>query len=123
MKHFDEILSGFDEMLKNAKSGSFDEVLNKTKGYAEKATQKGADGIEFSRKKLELMDTKAKLSKAYEAYGKAQYEALEGAPIDEEALQTCIAEIELNKTRAELLEEELAAVKMRFTGGNIPEEK
>ena len=75
MKSLSDIFSGVDRVLNSAKHGNFEEVLTKTKNYAEQATKKSAERIEISKKKIELLDTKTKLNKAYEGFGKLQYEA------------------------------------------------
>lgn len=123
MKRFDDVLSGVDDMLGSVKKGNFDEVLNKTKDYASKATKKGSQGVELSRKRIELFDVKTKLAKAYEAFGKLQYDEIEGVSVSDEERQSCLAQIELHKTRAQLLEEEIASLKEQFTSSVKPEEK
>ena len=107
MKSLSDIFSGVDRVLNSAKHGNFEEVLTKTKNYAEQAGKKSADRIEISKKKVELLDSKTKLNKAYEAYGKLQYEAYSGESVDDEELQAKLQEIQLLKSRIDYLEAEI----------------
>ena len=117
MKNLNDVLSGVDEVLNSAKHGNFEDVLTKTKSYAEKATKKSAERLEISRKKIELLDSKTKLSKAYEKYGKLQYSAYLGELIDDEAVEAALQEIQLQKTRADLLDKEVAELRAAFVEG------
>jgi hypothetical protein len=110
MKNLNDIFSGVDHVLNSAKHGNFEEVLTKTKNYAEQATKKSAERIEISKKKIELLDTKTKLNKAYEAFGKIQYDAYIGEEIEEDEIQAKLQEIQLFKSRAELLDAEITAL-------------
>ena len=114
MKNLNDVISGVDEVLNSAKHGNFEEVLTKTKSYAEKATKKSAERLEISRKKIELLDSKTKLSKAFERYGRLQYSAYIGEEIDEEAVEGALQEIQLQKTRADLLDKEVAELREAF---------
>ena len=53
---------------------NFEEMFSKTKNVAETINKKSAMYLELSRKRIEYMDAKSKLSKAYEKFGKLQYE-------------------------------------------------
>ncbi len=114
MKNFNDVLSGVDEVLNSAKHGNFEDVLTKTKSYAEKATKKSAERLEISRKKIELLDSKTKLSKAFEKYGRLQYSAYLGEELDEEAIEGALQEIQLQKTRTDLLDKEIAELREAF---------
>jgi len=107
MKSLNDIFSGVDHVLNSAKHGNFEEVLTKTKNYAEQATKKSAERIEISKKRIELLDTKTKLNKAYEAFGKLQYDAYTGEEIADDDIQAKIQEIQLLKSRTELLDAEI----------------
>ena len=78
----------FDDVLNSAKTGNFEEVLTKTKTYAEDAAKKSAERLEISKKKIELLDSKTKLVKAYENYGRLQYALVEGDEVSPEELKT-----------------------------------
>lgn len=108
------IFSGVDDVLNSAKQGNFEEVLAKTKIYAEDAAKKSAERLEISKKKIELLDSKTKLAKAYEHFGKVQYAVVEGAEVDEEEINSCIEEISLQKSRADLLEAQIEEMKSLF---------
>ncbi len=107
MKSLNDIFSGVDHVLHTAKHGNFEEVLTRTKSYAEQATKKSAERLEISKKKIELLDSKTKLNKAYEAFGKLQYDAYTGENVDEEAIQKGVQEIQLLKSRVDILEVEV----------------
>ncbi|MBR3150082.1 MAG: hypothetical protein IKF64_07925 [Eubacterium sp.] len=117
MKNLNDVLSGVDEVLNSAKHGNFEDVLTKTKSYAEKATKKSAERLEISRKKIELLDSKTKLSKAYEKYGKLQYSAYLGELVSDEEIEAALQEIQLQKTRADLLDKEVAELRAAFVEG------
>ncbi|MBQ9517522.1 MAG: hypothetical protein IJR60_05545 [Eubacterium sp.] len=117
MKNLNDVLSGVDEVLNSAKHGNFEDVLTKTKSYAEIATKKSAERLEISRKKIELLDSKTKLAKAFEKYGRLQYSAYLGEELDEEAIESALQEIQLQKTRADLLDEEIAQLREAFVEG------
>ena len=107
MKSLNDIFSNVDQAFNTAKRGNLEEVLNKTKNYAEQAGKKSAEGIEISKKRIELLDTKSKLNKAYEAFGELQYGICMGEKVSEEIIQTKLQEIQLLKSRTELLEGEI----------------
>lgn len=108
------IFSGVDEVLNSAKQGNFEDVLTKTKYYAEDAAKKSAERLEISKKKIELLDSKTKLVKAYQQFGKLQYSIYEGEQVDEDELNACIEEIQLQKSRADLLDAEIEDMKAAF---------
>ena len=63
MKNFNDVINSVGEAINNAaQSGNIEEMLNKTKAYAKKS----AEAIEISRKRIELLDAKTKLAKAFE---------------------------------------------------------
>ena len=107
MKNLNDIFSDVDHVLNSAKHGNFEEVLTRTKNYAEQATKKSAERLEISKKKIELLDSKTKLNKAYEAYGKLQYEIHSGEAVSEETVQTKLQEIQLLKSRVDILDAEV----------------
>lgn len=115
IRNLNDIISGVDEVLNSAKHGNFEEVLNKTKSYAEDAAKKSAERLEISKKKIELLDSKTKLVKAYENFGKIQFEAYEGKSVSQEELDACIEEITLQKNRADLLDKEIEELKAVFS--------
>lgn len=114
MKNLNELIGGVDEVLNSVKGGNFEEVLTKTKNYAEIATRKSAERLEISKKKIELLDSKTKLSKAYEKYGKLQYSIHEGNDVLEAEIKSSLAEIQLLKTKADYLDNELKELKELF---------
>lgn len=107
MKNLNDIFSGMDEVLNNAKKGNFEDVLNKTRTYAKKS----AEAIEISRKKIEVLDAKAKLAKAYENLGKLQYSVIDGIDVNQGEIDAAVDEITLLKNRMQFLEDEIEAFK------------
>lgn len=107
----------FDDVLNSAKTGNFDDVLTKTKSYAEDAAKKSAERLEISKKKIELLDSKTKLAKAYEKYGKLQFDILEGAEVSEDELAYCVDSIRLQKNRSLALDAEIEELKKIFADG------
>lgn len=108
MRNFNDVLNSVDEAINNAKkNGSIDEVLNKTKEYAKKSAQ----AIEISRKRIELLDTKTKLAKAYEKFGKQQFTVYDGGEVDQDELNATCEEIIMLKSQSEFLEAEIDAFK------------
>lgn len=108
------LFSNVDEFLNNAKNGNFDELINKTKDYGAVAVKKSAETIELSKKKIELLDSKTKLAKAYEAYGKLQYSIVEGSDVDDDAINSSVEEIALLKGRVDALTAEVEDMKASF---------
>ena len=123
MKNFNDVISGVDEVINNAKQGNFDDVLAKTKSYAEKATKRSAERLEISRKKIDLLDSKTKLAKAYEKYGRLVYERDNGGEIDEEKLASYAAEIQLQKMRSDMLDDEIQELKDLFSEPRAKKER
>ena len=108
MRNFNDVINSVDEAINNAKkNGSIDEVINKTKEYAKKSAQ----AIEISRKRIELLDTKTKLAKAYEKYGKQQFALYEGEEVNQDELNASCEEIVILKSQSEFLEAEIEAFK------------
>ena len=108
MRNFNDVLNSVDEAINNAKkNGSIDEVINKTKEYAKKSAQ----AIEISRKRIELLDTKTKLAKAYEKYGKLQFTIYDGGEVSQDDLEATCEEIIMLKSQSEFLEAEIEAFK------------
>lgn len=108
MRNFNDVLNSVDEAINNAKkNGSIDEVINKTKEYAKKSAQ----AIEISRKRIELLDTKTKLAKAYEKYGKLQFSVYDGGEVNQDDLEATCEEIIMLKSQSEFLEAEIEAFK------------
>lgn len=108
MRNFNDVLNSVDEAINNAKkNGSIDEVINKTKEYAKKSAQ----AIEISRKRIELLDTKTKLVKAYEKYGKLQFNIYDGGEVSQDELEATCEEIIMLKSQSEFLEAEIEAFK------------
>lgn len=108
------LFSGVDEVLNSAKQGNFEEVLTKTRSYAEDAAKKSAERLEISKKKIELLDSKTKLVKAYERFGKLQYAIYEGEQVDQDEVNACVEEIRLQKSRSDLLDAEIEDMKAAF---------
>lgn len=87
--------------------GNFDELFNKTRVVAESLNKRGAKAIDLSRKRIEFLDVKTKLSKFYEKYGKIQFELSVGEEIDEAELEMLTAQIIAYREKYETLKAEL----------------
>lgn len=108
MKNFNDVINSVDEAINNAKKNpNIEEMLNKTKAYAKKS----AEAIEISRKKIELLDAKTKLSKAFEKYGRLQFDIFNGEEVDDIKLNSCTDEIIMLKSQTEFLEQDIEAFK------------
>lgn len=108
MKNLNDVFNSVDEAINNVrKNPSFEDMLNKTKQYA----RKSAEAIEISRKKIELLDAKTKLSKAYEKFGKQQFAIYDGETVDEQELEATANEIIILKGQVEYLDQEIATFK------------
>lgn len=112
MKNFNDVINSFGEAINNAaQSGNIEEMLNKTKAYAKKS----AEAIEISRKRIELLDAKTKLAKAYEKFGKMQFNIYEGVEESKDEITACAEEIIMLKSQSEFLEAEIEAFKQAIS--------
>lgn len=112
MKNLNDVFNSVDEAINNVrKNPGFEDMLNKTKQYA----RKSAEAIEISRKKIELLDAKTKLSKAYEKFGKQQFAIYDGEEANEQELEATANEIIILKGQVEYLDQEIAAFKEELT--------
>lgn len=97
---FGDIFNTSDFNINNPK---FEEFLNKTKDVAETVGKKSAERLDISRKKLELLDIKAKLSKTYEKFGRLQYKSFIGEEVDAEKLEEMVTEISQLNDKVDIL--------------------
>lgn len=109
--NFGDIFNSNDININNPK---LEEVFNRTKDVAETVGKKSAERLEISRKKVELLDSKAKLSKLYEKFGKMQYDALMGIEQDESELESVTVKISQFKDKIDLLTVEIDEAKEQF---------
>ena len=116
-------MKNINDVFSDTKNGSFEEVLAKTRIYAEKATKKSAERLEISRKKIELHDSKTKLSKAYEKFGRLEYSKLQGEEISEDDYKSALAQIELQRTRSDMLDKEIEELRRLFSESAPPREE
>ena len=111
MKNLNDVFNSVDEAINNVrKNPGFEDMLNKTKQYA----RKSAEAIEISRKKIELLDAKTKLSKAYEKFGKQQFAIYDGEEANEQELEATANEIIILKGQVEYLDQEIATFKQEL---------
>ena len=103
-----ELFGSMDEAFNNQK---LEEMFNKTKDVAENMSKKSA---EISRKKVELLDAKAKLSKFYEKFGKLQYLKYIGEEVSDEEITNCANAIADNKEKIQLYTAEIEKAKAEF---------
>ena len=105
-KKFGDLFGNMDDVFSGAKISNFDldDVLSRTRTFTEEVSKKSAEALELSRKKVECLDIKAKLSKAYERYGRLAYEAVQQPQLQQtEALESCGAEITALRTKLDQL--------------------
>ena len=105
-----ELFGSMDEAFNNQK---LEEMFNKTKDVAENMS-KSAERLEISRKKVELLDAKAKLSKLYEKFGKLQYSKYIGEEVSDEEITDCANAIADNKEKIQLYTAEIEKAKAEF---------
>lgn len=106
-----ELFGSMDEAFNNQK---LEEMFNKTKDVAENMSKKSAERLEISRKKVELLDAKAKLSKLYEKFGKLQYLKYIGEEVSDEEITDCANAIADNKEKIQLYTAEIEKAKAEF---------
>lgn len=106
-----ELFGSMDEAFNNPK---LEEMFNKTKDVAENMSKKSAERLEISRKKVELLDAKAKLSKLYEKFGKLQYSKYIGEEVSDEEITDCANAIADNKEKVQLYTAEIEKAKAEF---------
>ena len=108
---FSDIFNVNDINMNNQK---LEEVLSKTKTVAETFGKKRAEHLEVSRKKVEILDAKTKLSRAYEKYGEMQYNALIGIEPNQQMLDDTAVKISQYREKIALLSEEVERAKAEF---------
>lgn len=108
---FSDIFNANDINMNNQK---LEEVLSKTKTVAETFGKKSAEHLEISRKKVEILDAKTKLSRAYEKYGEMQYNALIGIEPNQQMLDDTAVKISQYREKIALLSEEVERAKAEF---------
>ena len=106
-----DLFGSMDEAFNNPK---LEEMFNKTKDVAENMSKKSAERLEISRKKVELLDAKAKLAKLYEKFGKLNYAKYIGDEISEDEIKDCANAIADNKEKIELYTVEIEKAKAEF---------
>lgn len=106
-----ELFGSMDEAFNNQK---LEEMFNKTKDVAKNMSKKSAERLEISRKKVELLDAKAKLSKLYEKFGKLQYLKYIGEEVSDEEITDCANAIADNKEKIQLYTAEIEKAKAEF---------
>lgn len=105
-------LFGGDININNPK---LEEVFNKTKDMAESFGKKSAEHLELSRKRVEYLDAKTKLSKLFEKYGELQYNAFIGDAVDQSELGDIANRIAALKEKIEFLSIEIEESKAQFS--------
>lgn len=108
---FSDIFNTNDININNPK---LEEVFNKTKDMAETVSKKSAEHLEISRKKIECIDAKAKLAKAFEKYGQLQYSVYIGETVDPDELESIASRISIIKEKIDSLTKEIEIAKAQF---------
>lgn len=102
---------GTNDLMNNPK---LEEVFNKTRNMAETVSKKSAEHLEMSRKKVECLDAKTKLSRLFERYGELQYNSYIGEEVNQSELEDVANRIALLKEKIELLTIEIEEAKLQF---------
>lgn len=104
-------MSNFDDFINKTKNMNFDEVISKTKNVAEELSRRGASALELSKKRIELLDCKSKLSRLYEDFGHLLYDAKNGVDVSEVDVDVKFNEITQMKEKIAQLASELEEAK------------
>ncbi|MDE5985070.1 MAG: hypothetical protein K2H13_07450 [Eubacterium sp.] len=99
----------------NINNQKLEEMFNKTKDMAETVSKKSAERLEMSRKMIECLDAKTKLSKLYEKYGEMQYNSFVGEKIDSVELEGIANRIADLKEKIDELNVEIDEAKVEFS--------
>lgn len=108
---FSDIFNSNDININNPK---IEEVLNKTKDVAEAVGKKSAERLEISRKKVEILDAKAKASRLYEKLGEIYYNSLKSEAPDLENVDDIAAKISQLQDKIDTLSVEIEEAKAQF---------
>jgi hypothetical protein len=106
-----DIFSSNDININNPK---LEEVFSKTKDVAESMSKRSAEHIEISRKRVEILDAKTKLSKQYEKFGEMQYNIHIGEQVDASELEETANRISALKEKIDVLSIEVEDAKAKF---------
>ena len=109
---FSELFGSGQDAFNNEK---LEELFSKTKDVAETVSKKSAERIELSKKRVECLDTKAKLAKLYEKYGRLQYGVKIGDEIGAEVLSDYENQIASMRQKIERLTREIEETKATFS--------
>lgn len=104
----------FGDIFSSVDDQRLENFLGKTKGVAEEMGKKSAERIELSRKKVELLDTKAKLSKLFEKYGKLHYDRFCGYEVSDSELEEIAIQIAELKNKIEIYTQDIEIAKEAF---------
>ena len=107
-------MSNFDEFINKTKNMNFDDMISKTKNVAEELSRRGASALEVSQKRIELLDSKSKLSRLYEDFGHMLYDAKNGHEVSDVDINVKFEEITQQKSKIEALTAELEESKKTF---------
>ncbi len=106
-----DTVANFDDIFNKTKNMNFDEVINKTKNVAEELSKRSATALEISRRKIELLDNKNKLSRVYENYGYLIYKQKNGEEVNQVDIDVKEEEISLLRNKIDVLSGELEEYK------------
>lgn len=108
---FKDVFNSSDFNINNPK---LEEFLNKTRDVAETVGRKSAEGIDISRKRIECLDCKTKLAKAYEKFGRLQFKSYNGEEADSIELEELAGEIRMLNNKIDALNIEIEEAKANF---------
>lgn len=111
IKFSDIFANANNDIINNPK---LEEFFSKTRDMAEAVGKKSAEHLELSRKRIEYLDAKTKLSRLYEKFGRMQYHAYIGETVDQNELDSVADRIAVLKEKADALNQEIEAAKAQF---------
>lgn len=97
---------------------TFDEALQKAKGFFDSACKKTDEVVNVSKLKFELSSAENKLDKAYLTLGKVQYDVLKGNEDLEPQLKAIVLDVNEKLEAVETLRNEIA----KLTGKGVCKE-
>lgn len=99
----------------NINNQKLEEMFNKTRDMAESVSKKSVERLDMSRKMIECLDAKTKLSKLYERFGEMQYNSFIGEEVDSVELEGIANRIAELKAKIDELNVEIDEAKLEFS--------
>lgn len=104
----------FSDLFSSVDEQKLGDLINKTKDVAEEVGKKSAERLELSKKRVELFDSKAKIAKLYERFGRLQYSIYIGEEVSAPELEDLADQIAQLREKIELNSVDIEAAKEAF---------